>query len=220
MTRSSPPRRASSRRRWTRRCGSLPRARSIAAARSAPARSPRSCAGTSVAVAKADTMARVTDTAATRRTDRAVRRHQLRAVISASVGTTIEWYDFFLYGVAAAAVFPQKFFPGSEPFVATLLSFTTFFVGFVARPVGAAIFGHFGDKVGRKKLLVFTMIVMGASTMAVGLTPSYEVIGVWGAVFLTLGRILQGLAIGGQWSGSVLIVSELNGSKPRRVTTS
>src|SRR5258705_11684276 len=86
-----------------------------------------------------------------------------------------------------------------------MLSFTTFFVGFAARPIGAAIFGHFGDRIGRKKLLVFTMIVMGASTMAVGLTPSYEVIGIWGAVFLTIGRILQGLAIGGQWSGSVLV---------------
>src|SRR5207342_3827956 len=118
---------------------------------------------------------------------RIVRRHRLRAVISASVGTTIEWYDFFLYGVAAAAVFPQKFFPGSDPFIATMLSFTTFFVGFVARPIGAVIFGHFGDRVGRKKLLVFTMIVMGVATMAVGLTPSYEVIGIWGGVLLTLG---------------------------------
>ena len=152
--------------------------------------------------------------------DRAVQRQQLRAVISASIGTTIEWYDFFLYGVAAAAVFPQKFFPSSDPFIATMLSFTTFFVGFVARPIGAAIFGHFGDKVGRKQLLVLTMIVMGASTMAVGLTPSYDVIGVWGAVLLTLGRILQGLAIGGQWSGSVLMAAEWTDPKRRGFTTS
>ena len=144
----------------------------------------------------------------------------MRAVVSASVGTTIEWYDFFLYGVAAAAVFPRKFFPSSDPFIATMLSFTTFFVGFVARPVGAAIFGHFGDRVGRKKLLVFTMIVMGASTMAVGLTPSYEVIGVWGAVLLTIGRLLQGLAIGGQWSGSVLMAAEWTDPKRRGFTTS
>ena len=161
----------------------------------------------------------MTDTAALR-PDRAIQRQQLRAVISASVGTTIEWYDFFLYGVAAAAVFPQKFFPGSDPFISTMLSFTTFFVGFVARPIGAAIFGHFGDKVGRKQLLVLTMIVMGASTMAVGLTPSYEVIGVWGAVFLTLGRILQGIAIGGQWSGSVLMAAEWTDPKRRGFTTS
>jgi metabolite-proton symporter len=164
-------------------------------------------------------MVRVTDTA-TLRHEHLVRRLQLRAVISASVGTTIEWYDFFLYGVAAAAVFPQKFFPGSDPFIATMLSFTTFFVGFVARPIGAAIFGHFGDKIGRKKLLVFTMIVMGASTMTVGLTPSYQTIGVWGAVLLTLGRILQGLAIGGQWSGSVLMAAEWTDPKRRGFTTS
>jgi MFS family permease len=162
----------------------------------------------------------VTDTATIRSPAQTLRRHQLRAVISASVGTTIEWYDFFLYGVAAAAVFPQKFFPGSDPFISTMLSFTTFFVGFVARPIGAAIFGHFGDRVGRKKLLVFTMIVMGASTMAVGLTPSYDVIGVWGAVFLTIGRILQGLAIGGQWSGSVLMAAEWTDPKRRGFTTS
>src|ERR1043166_9676516 len=108
--------------------------------------------------ANGDTMLRVTESATLR--NNVVRGLQLRAVISASVGTTIEWYDFFLYGVAAAAVFPQKFFPGSDPFIATILSFTTFFVGFVARPIGPAILGHFGDKIGRKKLLVFTMIVM------------------------------------------------------------
>ena len=162
----------------------------------------------------------MTDTATLRSTDQTLRRNQLRAVISASVGTTIEWYDFFLYGVAAATVFPQKFFPSSDPFIGTMLSFTTFFVGFVARPIGGAIFGHFGDKIGRKKLLVFTMIVMGASTMAVGLTPGYDVIGIWGAVFLTFGRILQGLAIGGQWSGSVLMASEWTDPKRRGFTTS
>ncbi len=162
----------------------------------------------------------MTDTATLRTPAQVLRRNQLRAVISASVGTTIEWYDFFLYGVAAATVFPQKFFPSSDPFIGTMLSFTTFFVGFVARPIGGAIFGHFGDRVGRKKLLVFTMIVMGASTMMVGFTPSYEVIGVWGAVFLTLGRILQGLAIGGQWSGSVLMAAEWTDPKARGFTTS
>jgi MFS family permease len=152
--------------------------------------------------------------------DQTHRKNRLRAVVSSSVGTTIEWYDFFLYGVAAATVFPQKFFPTSTPFVATMLSFTTFFVGFVARPVGAAIFGHFGDRVGRKKLLVFTMIVMGASTMGVGLVPSYETIGMWGAILLTVGRILQGMAIGGQWSGSVLMAAEWTDPKARGFTTS
>jgi hypothetical protein len=162
----------------------------------------------------------VTDAAALPLHDTALRRHQIRAVVSASIGTTIEWYDFFLYGVAAASVFPQKFFPASDPFVATMLSFTTFFLGFVARPIGAAIFGHFGDRVGRKKLLVVTMIVMGASTMAVGLTPGYDVIGIWGAVLLTIGRVLQGLAIGGQWSGSVLMAAEWTDPKRRGFTTS
>jgi metabolite-proton symporter len=147
-------------------------------------------------------------------------KNQLRAVVSSSVGTTIEWYDFFLYGVAAATVFPQKFFPGSDPFVATMLSFSTFFVGFAARPIGAAIFGHFGDRVGRKKLLVFTMIVMGLSTMGVGLIPSYATIGVWGGILLTIGRILQGLAIGGQWSGSVLMAAEWTDPKRRGLSTS
>src|SRR3984893_4575268 len=108
------------------------------------------------------------------------RSQLVRAVTASGIGTSIEWYDFFLYGVAAATVFPQKFFPGSNPYIGTLLSFTTFFVGFAARPIGAAIFGHYGDRVGRKKLLVFTMVVMGLSTMAVGLVPSYAEIGMWG----------------------------------------
>src|SRR5499427_7956752 len=114
----------------------------------------------------------MTDTAMLRQ-DHVVRRLQLRAIISASVGTTIEWYDFFLYGVAAAAVFPQKFFPGSDPFVATLLSFSTYFVGFAARPIGAAVFGHFGDRAGRKALLIVTMMLMGIATVGIGLVPSY-----------------------------------------------
>src|ERR1041385_4737472 len=107
-------------------------------------------------------MAQVTDTAPLRydQDHAALRRHRLSAVVSASVGTTIEWYDFFLYGVAAATVFPQKFFPGSDPFIGTLLSFSTYFVGFAARPLGAAIFGHYGDRVGRKALLVITMVMM------------------------------------------------------------
>ena len=99
-------------------------------------------------------------------------RHRNRAVVSSSLGTTIEWYDFFLYGVAAATVFPQKFFPGSDPFIATMLSFSTYFVGFLARPVGAALFGHFGDRIGRKALLVTTLVLMGVATTGIGLVPS------------------------------------------------
>jgi len=152
--------------------------------------------------------------------DTALRRQQLRAVVSSAIGTTVEWYDFFLYGVAAATVFPRQFFPGSDPFVGTLLSFTTFFVGFVARPVGAAVFGHYGDRIGRKALLITTMVTMGLATALVGLVPAYDVIGVWGAVLLTIGRLAQGLAIGGEWSGSVLMAAEWTDPKQRGFTTS
>jgi metabolite-proton symporter len=148
------------------------------------------------------------------------RRQLLRAVAASAVGTTIEWYDFFLYGVAAATVFPQKFFPGSDPFIGQLLSFSTFFVGFVARPMGAALFGHFGDRIGRKALLIITMMMMGIATVGIGLVPSYEVIGVWGAVLLVVGRILQGLSVGGEWSGSVLMAGEWAEPKHRGFTTS
>jgi metabolite-proton symporter len=136
------------------------------------------------------------------------RRHLRRAVVASTIGTTIEWYDFFLYGSAAALVFPKLFFPSSDPFVGQILSFSTFFVGFIARPLGAALFGHFGDRVGRKALLVITMMLMGIATMAVGLVPSYQSIGSWSAVLLTFFRAIQGLAVGGEWSGSVLIASE------------
>jgi metabolite-proton symporter len=152
--------------------------------------------------------------------DLGTRRQRLRAIVSSAFGTTIEWYDFFLYGVAAATVFPQKFFPGSDPFVATLLSFSTYFVGFVARPIGAAVFGHFGDRIGRKALLVTTMIMMGVATMGIGLVPTYQTIGIWGAVLLTAGRVLQGMAVGGEWSGSVLMAGEWTDPKRRGFTTS
>ena len=149
----------------------------------------------------------------------ATRRHLVRAVAASAVGTTIEWYDFFLYGVAAATVFPQKFFPGSDPFVGTLLSFSTFFIGFVARPLGAALFGHFGDRVGRKALLIITMMMMGVSTCGIGLIPAYDRIGVWGAVLLVVARICQGLSVGGEWSGSVLMAGEWAEPKHRGFTT-
>jgi metabolite-proton symporter len=148
------------------------------------------------------------------------RRMVVRAVTASAVGTTIEWYDFFLYGVAAATVFPRMFFPGSDPFIATLLSFSTYFVGFVARPLGAAIFGHYGDRVGRKSLLILTMLMMGVATVGIGLVPSYETIGVWGAVLLTIGRVVQGLSVGGEWSGSVLMAGEWTKPERRGFTTS
>ena len=135
-------------------------------------------------------------------------RHLVRAVIASAVGTSIEWYDFFLYGVAAALVFPHKFFPKSDPYTATLLAFSTYFVGFAARPVGAAIFGHFGDRLGRKTSLVATLLLMGISTAAVGLVPGYDQIGAWGAGILTAARALQGIGVGGEWGGSVLMSAE------------
>jgi len=143
------------------------------------------------------------------------RRQVVRAVVASAVGTSIEWYDFFLYGVAAALVFPQKFFPRSDPYIGTLLAFTTYFVGFASRPVGAVIFGHFGDRVGRKVSLIATLLLMGISTAGIGLVPDYEQIGIWGAVLLTIGRILQGIGVGGEWGGSVLLASEW-GDRSRR----
>lgn len=132
----------------------------------------------------------------------------LRAVVASTVGTAIEWYDFFLYGVAAALVFPKVFFPGSDPYSATLASFGTYFVGFVARPVGAALFGHWGDRLGRKASLVATLLLMGLATIAIGLVPGYDRIGIWGAVLLTVCRVLQGIGVGGEWAGSVLMAAE------------
>ncbi|MBM3776773.1 MAG: MHS family MFS transporter [Acidimicrobiia bacterium] len=136
------------------------------------------------------------------------RQHLRRAVIASAVGTSIEWYDFFLYGVAAALVFPQKFFPQSDPFIGTLLAFSTFFVGFASRPIGAIIFGHLGDRIGRKTSLIATLLLMGISTTGIGLVPAYEAIGIWGAVLLTLGRMLQGIGVGGEWGGAVLMSAE------------
>ena len=143
-----------------------------------------------------------------------------RAVISSAAGTTIEWYVFFLYGVAAALVFPQKFFPGSDPYVGTLLAFSTYFVGFVARPFGAAIFGHYGDRMGRKAALIATLVLMGAATIGIGLVPDYNQIGIWGAVLLTFFRILQGIGVGGEWGGAVLMAGEWTDPKRRGFTTS
>jgi len=134
---------------------------------------------------------------------------QLRkAVVAATVGTTIEWYDFFIYGTAAGLVFPKLFFPNSDPLVGTLAAFSTYFVGFVGRPIGAAIFGHYGDRIGRKATLISTLLLMGIATFCVALVPGYDSIGIWGAVILTILRTLQGIGVGGEWGGSVLIAME------------
>ncbi len=131
-----------------------------------------------------------------------------RAVIAATVGTAIEWYDFFLYSVVTGLVFAQLYFPKSDPLVGTLEAFTIYAVGFLARPIGAAIFGHFGDRIGRKSTLIATLLVMGIATFLVALVPTYEQIGIWGAVILTVLRFIQGIGVGGEWGGSVLMSME------------
>src|SRR5690349_10941105 len=131
-----------------------------------------------------------------------------RAAIASTVGTTIEWYDFFLYNTAASLIFPALFFPKQAAFTGILLSFGTFFIGFAARPVGAAIFGHYGDRIGRKATLIATLLCMGLATFAICLVPTYNTIGVWGAVLLTILRALQGIGVGGEWGGSVLLAME------------
>lgn len=131
------------------------------------------------------------------------------AVIAASTtGTAIEWYDFFLYGTMATLVFPKLFFPETDPLVGTLLSFFTFLVGFVARPIGGALFGHLGDRIGRKSTLVATLLLMGISTLLVGFMPGYAAIGVLAPIILSVLRFLQGLGVGGEWGGSVLLAME------------
>jgi metabolite-proton symporter len=131
-----------------------------------------------------------------------------RIVGASVIGTTVEWYDFFLYGSAAALVFPGLFFPEQDEFAGTLFSFGTYAVGFFARPVGALVFGHFGDRLGRKKLLVISLMMMGAATFAIGLLPTYGTVGVLAPVLLVTLRLIQGFALGGEWGGAVLIVSE------------
>ncbi|MER7668921.1 MFS transporter [Kitasatospora sp. NPDC096128] len=138
-----------------------------------------------------------------------------RVVAASLIGTTIEWYDYFLYGTAAALVFGKLFFPHSDPLTGTLLSFLTYAIGFAARPVGALVFGHFGDRVGRKKLLVVSLLLMGGSTTAIGLLPTYDSVGVAAPVLLTALRLVQGFALGGEWGGAVLLVSE-HGDQRRR----
>ncbi len=136
-------------------------------------------------------------------------RTQLRrAVIASTIGTTIEWYDFLLYGQMAAIVFAKLYFPSSDPLTGALQSFAVFAVGFVARPIGAVIFGHYGDRIGRKAALIATLLLTGLSTFLVGCVPTYEQIGVWGAVLMVVLRFIQGIGVGGEWGGSVLLSME------------
>ncbi|MFG2874713.1 MFS transporter [Streptomyces sp. NPDC048337] len=138
-----------------------------------------------------------------------------RVVAASLVGTTIEWYDFFLYGSAAALVFNKLFFPSSDPLVGTLLAFLTYAVGFAARPLGGIVFGHYGDRIGRKKLLVLSLLMMGGATFAMGLLPTHAAIGAGAPILLTVLRLVQGFALGGEWGGAVLLVSEHGGDRHR-----
>ena len=136
------------------------------------------------------------------------RGHLLRAVIASTIGTTIEWYDFFLYSLASGLVFAKLYFPKDDPLTGTLNAFAIYAVGFLARPVGAAIFGHYGDRIGRKSTLIITLLLMGIATFLVALVPTFDSIGIWGAVLLTLLRFIQGVGVGGEWGGSVLMSME------------
>jgi metabolite-proton symporter len=138
-----------------------------------------------------------------------------RVVVASLVGTSLEWYDFFIYGTAAALVFNKLFFPSFDPLVGTLLSFATFAVGFVSRPLGGVVFGHYGDRLGRKNVLVVTLLLMGLATFAIGLLPTYATIGVWAPILLVVVRFLQGLGLGGEWGGAVLMTLE-SGHPERR----
>ena len=140
----------------------------------------------------------------------------LRRVVMASlIGTTVEWYDFFLYGSAAALVFNKLFFPEFNPLTGTLLAFATYALGFVARPVGGIVFGHFGDRIGRKRLLMLSLILMGVATVLIGLLPTYAQIGIWAPLALIALRLVQGFAVGGEWGGAVLMAAE-HGDAARR----
>ena len=135
-------------------------------------------------------------------------RHLRRAIVAGAVGTAIEWYDFFLYSTITGLVFARLYFPRADPLVGTLEAFGVYAVGFVARPIGAAIFGHYGDRLGRKAALIATLMLMGVATFLVALVPTYTQIGIWGAILLTVLRFVQGIGVGGEWGGSVLLAME------------
>ena len=132
----------------------------------------------------------------------------VKVAFASLIGTSIEWYDFFLYGTAAALVFNRLFFPKFDPLVGTLLAFTTYTIGFVARPIAGVIFGHFGDRIGRKQMLYITLLFMGVSSTLIGLLPTYNQVGIWAPILLTLMRICQGIGLGGEWGGAVLMAVE------------
>ena len=123
-----------------------------------------------------------------------------KVAIASLVGTTIEWYDFFLYGTASALIFGRLFFPNYDPLTGTLASFGTYAVGFAARPIGGIVCGHFGDRIGRRSMLVFTLLIMGIATFLIGVLPTYQTIGIWAPILLVLLRMAQGFGVGGEWA--------------------
>jgi len=149
------------------------------------------------------------------KTDSTSKSNMQKVALTALAGTSIEWYDFFLYGAAAALIFPTAFFGEATPSTALILSLLTFAAGFIARPIGGIIFGHYGDRVGRKKTLVMALILMGVSSTLIGLLPTYAMIGITAPILLTSLRFAQGLAIGGQWGGAMLLVTESAPSNQR-----
>src|SRR5262245_56022891 len=149
-----------------------------------------------------------TQSGATPLSEEEARTQLRRAVVASTVGTTIEWYDFLLYSTVTGLVFAKLYFPQSDPAIASLQAYAIFFVGFIARPVGAFVFGHYGDRIGRKATLIATLLITGLATFAVALVPTYEQIGIWGAIILVVLRFVQGLGVGGEWSGSVLLSME------------
>src|SRR3954454_1444345 len=140
-------------------------------------------------------------------TDEASNNTLLRKVVTASMaGTVVEWYEFFIYGTAATLVFPEIFFPGETAKTGLIYAFSTYAIGFAARPLGGLVFGHFGDKFGRKKLLQFSLVLVGASTFLMGCLPTFGQIGYWAPALLVVLRFLQGFSVGGEWGGAVLLV--------------
>lgn len=134
--------------------------------------------------------------------------HARKVLISSLIGSTVEWYEFFIYGTAASLVFDEQFFPQFDPLVGTLLALSTFAIAFVARPLGGVVFGHFGDRIGRKRMLILSMTLMGVGSTLIGLLPTYAQIGVWAPILLVLLRIVQGIAVGGEWGGAVTLAVE------------
>src|SRR4051794_21573384 len=138
---------------------------------------------------------------------------RLRALFSSAIGSAVEWYDYFLYGTMAGIIFGPLFFPSTKPGVSLMLSFASFALAFVVRPIGGIVFSHIGDRIGRKKTLVMTLSIMGGATVAMGLLPTYQAIGIWAPILLTTLRMVQGLALGGEWGGGLLLAVEY---APRR----